>query len=438
MPDQLFEDAICSLETSTTAIEKQCRLLEGQRRALQKIKQRSARAVGPNDSTSQHENKVNRERSSVEYESSELANALQTKLSTSAKAGFPTSSRSQPDVERILEKDDRLLDGLEKILAHLADNDGDGRSSEDVARLCHSLKHFTSADIRAKVDAAYLDGMQQYARNSNGVNGKPSKESQQLASLNAELSELCREIDGLSTMAADNQYRNPLLHAINVAKSDSEAENTAWAEYLYTTIQFSASRVDYLLEQSDEQRAHGNVTRAMSIALEEILAAGIENHEEGQGASQSPSKIAQKGLKPLRLVQANFSDAQDPASQLCRQLDVRISGEIDTPALNTATADKFEKFSALRANTEQSISAQLAHSLTEAEKDVQQLLTATLMHCPYSSIHLESDAIRTGTDGLESKTQDLSERMRILDIDAIMRAAHGKQEELMDHLSQRY
>lgn len=396
------------------------------------MKDRTGAGNGSDDSNLQHGGRISRERSQLEYQSNELADTLQAKFRSSIKPSESSSNSIQPNVERVLEKDDRLLDGLEKVLPHLSTGNEDSTDTEETERLCQALKLLTNADIRARMDAAYLDGAHVRASHVNGVHGKASREAQQLASLNAELDELCREIDGLSTMAVENQYRSPIMDAKGAAKANAEVGRASWAEYLNSAIQYSTSRMEHLLDQLEDQQAHTSATKAMSAALEEVLAASADKQGDPQRATRSPTKSKQKGLKPLRLVQANLSDAQDPASQLLRQLDVRISGKLDETTLSKASAERVRKLQVLQQNTERGVSDHIAQSLAGADADVQQLLAAVFAHSQYGTIHLESEGVRDGVAGLEAQTQDLSDRMRHLDLDAIVKASQAKQRALLE------
>lgn len=363
--------------------------------------------------------------------------SLQSKFRAATKHSESATGNAQPNVERVLEKDDRLLDGLEKVLPHLSWGGGNDASAEEMEKLCQALKILISSDIRARIDAAYLEGASQNSASANGANGKYSRESRQLTSVNAELEELCREIEGLSTMAVDNQYHNPIVSATSTAKADAEIEKAAWAEYLSSAINYSTGRMEHLLKQLEDQRAHSSATKAISAALEQVLEASKDRHDDSQHGPKSPVKSMQKGLKPLRLVQANLSDAQDPASQLLRQLEVRLPGELDTSNLSDASSEKLDKLLALRASSERSISDHIAHSLSTTEHDAQQLLRAVFAHSQYGSAHLESKEVRSGLDGLESQTQGVSERMRILDIEGITKATGERQAKLLEQLGQR-
>ena len=66
------------------------------------------------------------------------------------------------------------------------------------------------------------------------------------------------------------------------------------------------------------------------------------------------------------------------------------------------------------------------------ETRVQQLVSAVFAYSQFNTIHLESQGVRDGIADLESQTQDLSERMRNLDIDTITKEARAKQNELFN------
>lgn len=129
-----FESAISALEASTASIEKQCQLLEAQKNALLEIQARNAsnKADGVK---AQRSSKFTREKSHAEFEASELADALQSKIERSLKQCEGATDGIQSTVERVLEKDDRLLDGLQKVLPQLADAVAGSENVDEIERL---------------------------------------------------------------------------------------------------------------------------------------------------------------------------------------------------------------------------------------------------------------------------------------------------------------
>lgn len=341
-------------------------------------------------------------------------------------------------MERLLEKDDRLLDGLQKVLPQLSESMAGSGSADEVDSLCKALIAYSSAEINARIDAAFKSATQTNGHQTNGhANGTrtPSTTSSQGESLRAELEELCREIDGLSTMAVDNQYRNPILKALEVAKSESDDDRAQWMRYMRDALQHLIGRLERMEDGVLQMRSQNSALRTVSTALDSILAIAIDRKTSFQALSQSPSKASQKGLKPLRLVQANLSESQDPAAQLLRHLDVRIADSRDSAqlaeGLATAVKDKHDKLAALSTRTEVAITDQISRSIAKADANCQALRSGVYAYSPYETVNLVSNEITEGIDGLEQKTQSLSDEMRKLDTDKIGGMVREKQKDIL-------
>ena len=414
-----------------------------QKEALRRIRRQSGTGKANGSPKSTHEDRLLKERTQLEYESDELAATLQAQLRATIKRTDSGTGTVPQNVERMLEKDDRLLDGLEKVLPYLTADDDTIDSKDEVHRLCQALKTYTSAEIRSRIDTAYLDAASAASNHANGVYGRANKMQDQYESLRAELEELCREIDGLSTMAVDSQYRNPIAQASEIAKLDTEVTNSSWAEYMASTLQYLAARLDLISEHSHDQQEHAKAAKAISAILEEVLAMSAKKGTSPEPGSnpRSPVKRAQTGLKPLRLVQANLSDAQDPVSQTLRQLDVRVGDTTDSLTLSqqllAAANDKEDQLSNLRISSERSMADQIAQSLAGADLNLQRLLDAVFVNSTHGSIHMESKDVRAGTQDLETQTQDLGERMRDIDMDMTTKDVQAKQRRILEQLAKR-
>lgn len=383
-------------------------------------------------------------------------------LDAAGKQVDSSSDGIHPLAERLLEKDDRLLDGLEKILPRLAlsstETDSD---STEVERLCQALVVLSTQDIHARMDAAYRSASLNHTANANGTHRRrPSSHSSsskqsletQRESLRVELDELCREIEGLATMAVETQYRAPITRALRSASSNDAARKLEWIEYLHAVLTYLTSRLSATEDLSRDLRAKSSALHSVSAAFQRLQrAASADPRNESSSSYQrnqpsasgtSPSKSLQKGLKPLRLVQANLSESHDPVSQLLRSLDVRV------PAPEASVGDSVEnslttnlesevrtKNSKLRdqdAATERAILDKIATSLAKVDGDARELVRACLAHSVYGSVKVEDEGVREGIDGLEAKTEDLSDQMRALDAAGIGRAIVETQREILD------
>ncbi|KAK3704783.1 hypothetical protein LTR37_013614 [Vermiconidia calcicola] len=429
--DEDFEAAISSLEASTISIEKQCRLLEAQKKALHAIQARNGpvRSVGRSEDA--RSSKLNRDRAQFEFEATELADSLHSRIERSVKQAERATNSVQPLAETILDKDDRLLDGLEKVLTQLSSIVTDHEGSAEVNRLCQALIVFSSEEIHAQIDSTYHAAAKAHSSHANGTHQSSSRNlSAQRESLRMELEDLCREIDGLSSMAADTQFRSPLSKALHAANSDSAVEKTAWNEYLTVTLQYLTDRLEAMIDGSRQLRAQSHALKSVLATLGGILAADTKK-QISQASTRSPTKQSQQGLKPLRLVQANLSDSHDPAAQLLRQLDVRTARSGDTAqlavSLLSGTRERNTKLVSLADSSADSIAEQSAESLAKVDGDLQALTGSTFAYSDFREVHLASKGITNGIESLEHRTHEVGNEMRELNAQDVSQALTEKQ-----------
>lgn len=431
--DDDFEAAIKSLEASTAAIEKQCAVLEVQKQALADLKARQGSNTAASSSQDERQKKLAREKAQLEFEVSELASSLSLGLQASSKQADTAVAALPQSVDRVFEKDDRLLDGLQKLLPKLAESDTDQVVAADVDRLCTALAALSAREIRMRMNAVY----QAHAASATSVaNGDtPKQAKKQIASLRAELDELSNEIDGLATMAVDGQYRLPITRELRSAGGDADSDRARWSEYLVATLGYLTTRLTALEEHFQHLCAHQGALRHVGAALDSAMAKPDRKREEVQAALRSPATPTARGLKPLRLVQANLAEPQDPVTQVLRSFDIKVTDTSDTIKLATtlqqALAEKQSRTAELGRRTERNISDQLVETIGKADKHVLDLLGAVYAHTQYGSVQLMDPELKAVLDELEEKTSGLGDEMRMLDVDGIGRIVKGKQRDVL-------
>lgn len=338
--------------------------------------------------------------------------------------------------DRLLVKDDRLLDGLRKLLPRISDTSLDRDESADVEQLCTALTMLSVKEIHARLDSVYRETVEDYSHRQNGAGEKPLSESQmtQCETARIELKELGSEIDGLVGIVVDHQHRKPLEKGLLAARADSQQQRAEWSEYTVTALLYLTSRLDAISDHVQHLRAHGNALTTISRVLGHTT--GTRPPQNGQSA---PSPVADrsgvKGLKPLRLVQANRSETQDPAIQLLRQYDIRVPENCSSlklaELLDSALRERTERLSTLGGGTEHTITNTLTQSLAKTDAELQSLLESVFAHSEYGTVQLVDSKVQSGLKTLESETQRIGDEMRELDVDAIAKAVKAKQQEVL-------
>ncbi|KAK1034434.1 hypothetical protein LTR33_016590 [Friedmanniomyces endolithicus] len=436
LSDGDFEAAIASLEASTAAIDKQCQLLETQKQALTELKARNASRDG-STAARDRQKKLLREKAQLEFAVDELADALQSKLQASSKQIAATVSSLPLSIDRILEKDDRLLDGLEKLLPKLSDTGADQKVCEEIDRLCQVLTLLSAQEIRLRIDDAYRASAGSPATQTHG---QTAEVEQQQRSLRLELDELSQEIDSLATMAVDGQFRVPILRDLQATKSEAESDPSRWIEYVASTLQYLTTRLIALEQHSQHMQTHQRALVELTSALETTTriqpSATQHTRQQQTPAPRSPATPSTaKGLKPLHLVRANFFEPQDHVAQLLRSFEIRVGdtsgSDKTTEVLEQASRSRRTRLIQLRESTERAIAEQLAETLGKADGDVEDLLRALYAHSTFGSVELVDPEVADGLARLETKTQELGEEMRGLDVESMARMVKERQREVL-------
>lgn len=388
------------------------------------------------------EKKFAREMAQLDFDTDDVSQATTGRLRTLSKQSDAATSGIPSSVERIFEKDDRLLDGLQKILPKFSSNGESDAEITDVERLCSTLAALSAREIRARLDKVYYETVVDSSRHQNGLAAAELSGSKikQRDTLRAELDELGSEIDGLVAIAVDHQYRKPLKRGMVSAQVDLQGQKTKWAEYTVAALAYLISRLDAIGDHIYRLHSHSAALQAVSNTLGETVAVPSARPAalQRQG-SPATERSGGRGLKPLRLVQANLSEGQDPAIAFLRQHDIRIN-EMDTTAkaggsLDAAGRDQRNKLANLTKSTELSITETLSSSITRTVSDLQGILSAVYANSEGSTIQLVDGVLREDMEKLEHETQRLGDEMRGLDVDDIAGVIRAKQRQLIQMLA---
>lgn len=406
-------------------------MLENQKRALEEIRARNS--ASDVHSRSQSEAKQARESAELAVESDEVRNSLQSRLRASIRQTDGVLDTISTSIQKLLEKDDRLLDGLEKVLPQLeAGSDAD--SAAEVERLCQMLTTLRIAQIREDLDLAFAESASKRDTKKRTSVGQEDDTSrlQQRDSLRRELEDLCREIDGLATMSVDSEFRLPISRALRGAQATAADERSSWMSFTGSTLNHLMARLQAATDTSGQLQAHASALRSVRSSFETVTKSSAVGHQT-TSRDVSPMKASQHGLKPLRLVQANLTESRDPVSQLLRGLDVRLPdsslGTIPTiDIVQVALRESSSSLKTMTSSTENTIHQIISASLAKPTADIQHLMTAVFANSPYGSVKLVDQDLTEGIDDLEKKTQDLTEEMRSLDVEAIANAIRQKQQ----------
>ncbi|KAL9527509.1 hypothetical protein SMMN14_08796 [Sphaerulina musiva] len=452
LDDDELEAAIDSLEASTAAIDRQCQIMEQQKVALQKLKSQNTHSDSSFLAQEKRLQKYTREKAQLDLEIDELSATTKDRLRTCMKQTDATTGSLDASLNRLLEKDDRLIDGLQKLLPKLADTALDKDETQEVEQLCATLTDLSVSSIRSRLDSTYRQTLLEYTRRQKSPSMTlTDQQTKQRETLRAELEELGGEIEGLVTIVIDNQYRKSLKSGLTSARSEGHAQKAKWAEYTVTALVYLKDRLDAISGHVQHLHAHRAALRSISRTLEEAIAVteqarpGAVNNNTPSTPTNRDRQNAAKGLKPLRLVQANISETQDPVISFLHEHNIRVGGgggepaaaDLSklTPLLDAANSNQTATLDALQKTTEETMTTSILQSLAKSDADLHALLSAVYASSPYGEIKLIDTQTQAALEELEHQTQCIGDEMRELDIEGIARAVKRKQEEALKNMS---
>ncbi|GAB7364809.1 hypothetical protein MBLNU230_g5604t1 [Neophaeotheca triangularis] len=415
--DSEYEDALSSIEASTVAIDRQCRLLEQQKQALSTWQSNNVTKSSSGSQTNR-QSVLRREKAQLDFEIRQLSDSLTLRLGQSVKVADATTAKLSTGVGKLLEKDDRLLEGLQRLGSKLppAGKQKAGAEVEEVEELCVRLTLLTAEESKAKVDQAYLSCPIEGNTDAQ-VDGDGNLE--RLATLRAELDDLSNEIDGLVSIVVDQQYRRPIMNAIDDSNTASRDEQRLWESYVSESLRHISSKAEATDSHAQQLQAYTNSLRQISSTLKEIVAQPQPQQNAIDAKAPSPEK-PQKGLKPLRLLQRTASSpSHDPVTKLLQHLSlpsIPQNATSDTTALHEYLKTVAET-TPISPHTAEVMNRALAQHLSQTTTDQAALLEAVYSHTRFGEVRLADEGLVKAVEGLEAQTKGLGDEMRRFDFE---------------------
>lgn len=385
-----------------------------------------------------------RERAQLDLKIDELRQMIANNLRSRLREGDSIASGVPSHLDRILQKDDRLLDGLQKLIPKLLETSADADDAASVEQLCSALESISAKAIRSRLNAIYRNSLSVYRQKQNGQPRVHLSEQQKLQreTLRNELAELGSEIDGLVSIVVDGQYRKPLKQGMLSAQTEYSVQKMRWAEYVVSALAYLSTRLESIHNHTERVYGHNSALQAVSALLDDTSESSSRKAEVSNSTNSASADPANgRGLKPLRLVQANLAEAQDPSFQLLRHHGLSLNEDDSASKLLTVLSDTLaerrDRLADASRATEQTLSSTIATSFAGTQQDLENVLKGVHANSRFSAIRLVDDRVQRQLDALEHDTSLLSDQMRDLDLEQVSRALSSKQAEAVKALARR-
>lgn len=233
MQEHDFESAIDSLEASTAAIEKQTAILEAQRDALRQLQVLNRQPVSSTSDSDEKRSTQARSKAQLDLETGELSDTIQQRLGMVQRQAESNLTSLKSSAQRQLDKDDRLLDGLQKVTNKLTPLDPSAARLPDFSTLAHALTKLESRIVKERTNSTYLDSVKELESETTNMTHQDNEQAaQEVFELTEELDCLIPEVDSVLGMAVDKQYRAPIMKAIAESDKQAQLQQQKWLDYV--------------------------------------------------------------------------------------------------------------------------------------------------------------------------------------------------------------
>lgn len=233
MQEPDFESAIDSLEASTAAIEKQTVILEAQRDALRKLQHLNKEPSSTVSDSDEKRSSQARAKAQLDLETKELTESIQQRVSVTRRHADSSLNLLKTSSLRQLDKDDRLLDGLQKVMFKLAPLESSEKRLPDFNALSRALVKLESKIIKDRTNATYLEALDSLANETDDFEHKSTAQAAHEAyALAEELESLITEVDSVVDMTISRRYQAPIMNALKLSDAQAQLEQQSWLEYV--------------------------------------------------------------------------------------------------------------------------------------------------------------------------------------------------------------
>ncbi|KAF2264093.1 hypothetical protein CC78DRAFT_568595 [Lojkania enalia] len=419
--DHELLSAIDSLQSSTAAIEEQCKFLEAQRDALMALKALDKPNLSVEHMRNERRRRENQEKARLDVAVDDVSATITDQLADTQREVDAEKASLRAYVTERLASDDKILTALPGIVSKIVSEPKASEDERSVDQWCKAIISFRTAEIKKRVDTVYLTSLDNAT--SEDLSNMPKVELlERKEALQAELETLNSEIASVAEMVVEHELRRP----INELKERKERERilarSAWLKYVLTTLEYMGKRLDTVGERAKDveefQQALAHISQAASQRIENPRLETSSPARRRATSAPKPAFTPAMRLKPTKPLDLppGLADALRHAGISSNQDSLEALQE----TLITAQLERERKLQDHYASASSSTHESLAVRLGKADIDLRAILDALYSHTPFRQVNLtnpksedeikrtEKEIERANTDVLEAEGNEIS------------------------------
>ncbi|KAH9869065.1 hypothetical protein J1614_008142 [Plenodomus biglobosus] len=382
--------AIESLQSSTAAIEEQCKVLEAQKVALVKLKALDKPNLDIEHARNERRRKEGQEKTRLDVSVDDVVASLKEQLTETRREIETEKSTLRNYLSERFSSDDQILSRLPGLVSKIVTEPEATEDEKSIEQWCKAIISFRTAEIKARVDTVYLTSLAQPS--SSEQSATPDEElKERKVALQAEMEELHSEIASIAEMVVEHEIRQPMIETRDRNKRDKAQARTAWLRYILSTVEYMSQRLDII---NSGARGSDDFQQAL-VHVEEAAAKRMPAMPI---AAPTPSikRIASNPLAFTPMVKLKASKALDLPVTL--QDALRYAGislnhesmEALQDSLQQTHQERSSKLNDHFESTATSTHERLAERSSQADGDVEVIMSALYKHTPFAHVNLTS------------------------------------------------
>ncbi|CAO2652854.1 Nn.00g022650.m01.CDS01 [Neocucurbitaria sp. VM-36] len=409
--DQEIASAIESLQSSTAAIEQQCKVLEVQKAALMRLKALDKPNMTVEHTRNERRRKEGQEKARLDVAVDDVSTSVIEQLAEAQREIDTEKSTLKSYLAERLSSDDQILSRLPGIVSQIMTEPQASEDEKSVEQWCKAIIAFRTAEIKARVDTVYLNTLSGHSVEDSE---KASNEEMmgRKAALQAEMEELHSEIASVAEMVVEHDIRKPMTEM----KDRKDRENTqargAWLSYVLSTLEYMGKRLDTItnsandFDEIQQALAHINSAAVKRVPDTHAAAPTLTRKRTTSGPSAFTPMVKLKPTKTFNLPAA-LQDALRHAGISFNQDNIEALQD----SLIQAQLERDNKLQDHYESNSNSMHDRLAERSSKADGDLRVILNALYKHTPFQQISLTKPKI---DEQLKAMERELEEKDRDL------------------------
>ncbi|CAI6337545.1 unnamed protein product [Periconia digitata] len=415
--DHELASAIGSLQTSTAAIEEQCKVLEAQKSAILQLKALEKPNLDAEHARNERRRKEVQEKARLDAAANDVSTNVEEQLADAQREIDGEKTTLKNYLTERLASDDQILSRLPALVSQISTEPETSEDEKSIEQWFKAIISYRTAEVKAKVETVYLENL----AGSNPTDipiGSVDELREQKAALQAELDDLHSEIASVTEMVLEHELRKPIMEQKQRKEAERIQARGAWLNYVLTTLEYMAKRL--------------KTVTAYTENIDQFQQAVTHVHKAAAKTMPDPTIITQaKTPRPSRRITSGSLSAFTPAPSLkpsktmelppalqdaLRHVNVSVSHENMESLLEALFKAKVERGTKLREHCNSNLSSThktLGERGTRADSELRIITRSLHRHTPFQKVRLTNPELEEELFKMERDIETASDQLVI-------------------------